>query len=75
MNIGHININSVQEVCPLTYPAEISLAELDAISNTNDSGVSFGTHNLFVLTDIDCGQICLCYECHHGDDKSMLLLY
>lgn len=70
INIGHINVNSVQEVCPLSVPEEISLAELDAISNTD--GVSFTTHKLFIITDVDCGQICLCYEYHHGDDKSRL---
>ena len=73
MSIGHININSVQEVCPLTFPEGVSLAELIAISNSSD--VSFNTHNMFVLTDIDCGRVCLCYECHHGDDKSMLFIY
>ena len=70
MNVGHINISSVQELCPLTLPEEISLAELDAISN---SGVSFSRYNMFELTPIDCGLICLCYECHHGDDKGMSL--
>ena len=59
----------MQEVCPLTLPEDIPLAELVAISD-DDSGVLFSTHDMFILTDIDCGQICLCYECHHGDDKS-----
>ena len=59
----------------MTLPEDISLAELDGISDStsNPGGVSFSTHNMFVLTDVDCGRVCLCYECHHGDDKGMCI--
>lgn len=75
INIGHITVNSVQEVCPVTFPKDIPLAELDVISNSNDDvRVSYSEHDLFIITDIDCGLICMCYECHHGDDNSMLFI-
>ena len=59
-------------MCPLTLPEDISLVELDAISNSD--GVSFSDHDMFIITDVDCGQVCLCYQCHHGDDKGRCII-
>jgi len=61
VNIGRIHINSVQEVCPLTPPENLPLAELDVISNHGD-GPLFTTHPIFILSEVDCGRVCLCYE-------------
>ena len=55
-------------MCQLVPPKDLPLAEMDIISSHGD-GPSFTTHHMFILSEVDCGRVCLCYEPVKDDDS------